>query len=501
MGLKPLGPAPLSRLRERLAATRAALPAGTPGNALLSITLSLEAPAMAGGDWLAADLARPLATAWAQPARDDWRLALGHALLFCSAGPARFSALQAAFAGVAPHWWHDDADGGAHPPLAHIGFAFDEEAADCAPDELPNARLAVPAILLRWRAEQASATFTCTLRDAGTAIERWQAELAAAAPARPAATAAQPGERRPAPLAERAYLARVRAALAGIAQGELAKVVLARSAGYAARRRIDPAAVLAALASRHPECTLYGIGQPGRCFLGATPERLVTLAGGIVRADALAGTVWEGDTTGRTGAGAGATDAPQALDGDKNRREQQLVVDAVRDALAPLCARLDAPQAAEVMTVRELRHLRTSVAGRVLPGVGLFDLIARLHPTPAVGGTPEAAARRWLRAHRERRPAWYTGGIGWIDRAGDGEIAVALRCARLDGAQAELFAGAGIVAGSDPRQELAETEAKLGPLLAALAAAATGPATSTLPSTPGAGRQDAHGSVRPSRRA
>ena len=479
MTLRHLLDAPLlARLRERL---RVALPCGadaagvaeTSNNGLLSITLPLDADLDAC--WQAADFTRSHVVGWAQPANGETRLALGYAMIFGTAGPARFAALQAAFAGIAPHWRHDDSARTGHAAAAHLGFAFDEEAHDCNAEglcELPNARLVVPAILLQARDGQCSATFSCAVRDADTAIERWQAELAAASRGRPRALPASPprlARRRATPLAERAFLARVRAALADIAGGRLAKVVLTRSTRIDAGRNIVPAQLLAALAARHPECTIYGVGQHGRCFAGATPERLVALDAGVVRADALAGTAWRGDEQARTEPSELSAQARQpALQDDKNGREQQFVVDAVRAALAPLCASLDAPQPPEVLQVRELQHLRTGIVGRVRAGVGLFDLIARLHPTPAVGGTPGADARRWLRAHRERRAVWYTGGIGWIDRAGDGEIAVALRCACIDGAQAELFAGAGIVAGSDPQQELAETEAKFGPLLAAL---------------------------------
>lgn len=464
MTLSKLLDAPLmTRLRARLQTVLSKIP-DAPENGLLSITLPIDADFDADIDayWQAADFTRSHVFGWAQPARGETRLALGYAMLFSGAGPARFAALQTAFAGSAPHWRHDDSAHTGHAPAAHLGFAFDEEAHDGGPGELPNARLVVPAILLQKRNGQCSATFSCAVRDAASAIERWRAELAAASRGRsPTLRAGAPDLiRRPAPLAERAFLARVRAALAEIASGRLAKVVLTRSAHIDAGRALVPTLVLAALAARNPECTIYGIGQHGGSFVGATPERLVALKAGAVCADALAGTAWHGDGP--------------ALQDDKNGREQQLVVDAVRAALAPLCSRLDASQPPAVLQVGELQHLRSGISGCVRAGIGLFDLIARLHPTPAVGGTPASAAQRWLRAHREQRAAWYTGGIGWIDRHGDGEVAVALRCACIDGAQAELFAGAGIVAGSDPQQELAETEAKFGPLLAALSTQARG---------------------------
>ncbi|MGB0126340.1 MAG: chorismate-binding protein, partial [Rhodocyclaceae bacterium] len=192
----------------------------------------------------------------------------------------------------------------------------------------------------------------------------------------------------------------------------------------------------------------------------------VSLVNGVASADALAGTAWVGSSP---DAGLGS---PRLLSDDKNGREQGLVVDAVSAALRSVCDDLQVPPAPEVLRLRGLQHLRSRVQGRVKPGVGLFDLVARLHPTPAVGGVPTAAAQQWLRRQGEQRRAWYSGGVGWIAPNGDGEVCVALRCALITGREAELYAGAGIVPGSVPEEELAETEAKLGPMLDALARAA-----------------------------
>lgn len=445
----------LAVLRQRLQAQVADRAA----HGLFSITLDLGA---GHDDWLASDFSRPHVSYWARPEQPgDYRLALGSAMIFSTAGPARFSALQAAFAGLMPVWQHDDSDQTGAIPAAHIGFAFDEDVQDEL-NELPNARLVVPAILLQNRGGRRTVTFSCAARDAEQAIERWRNELHAARPTADVLRKPVVLRRKAAPLADRAFLARARAALADIRAGRLEKVVLTRTAQLDAAQPIAVAPLLAALSRRYPECTIYGFTSKGQSFVGATPERLVSLTGRLVQADALAGTAWlcAAPSAGQPGS--------LSLQDDKNSREQQLVVDAVRAALAPLCASLEAPQTPQIMQVRELQHLRTSVAGRLRDGIGLFDLIDRLHPTPAVGGTPRNAARQWLRSHGEQRGAWYTGGIGWIDRHGDGEIAVALRCARLAGTQAELFAGAGIVAGSDPAQELAETEAKLGVIIEAL---------------------------------
>lgn len=435
-----------------------ALLSNAPANGLLSITIDLAA---SDDEWLTADLTQTWTCWWSNPASADrpaiQRLALGCAMVFGTAGPARFPALQAACSGLRTLWQHDDCAQTGALPAAHIGFAFEEE----TQDEFPNTRLVVPAILLESLDGRRTATFSCAVRDANGALDGWLAQLRAAS--RPDTTQSLPSQlsRRSAPLSERAFLARSRAALAEIAAGKLDKLVLTRSVKFAASQPIPVAALAATLAHRHSECTIFALGQQGQAFVGATPEGLVSLDNGLVRADALAGTAWlSASQIGQPGS--------LKLQDDKNSREQQLVVDAVRHALSPLCATLDLPSQPEIMYLRGLQHLRTRVAGRVHPGVGLFELIARLHPTPAVGGTPQTAARHWLRAHGDRRGAWYTGGIGWINRKGDGEIAVALRCAIIKGAEAELFAGAGIVAGSDPAQEFAETEAKLTPMIEAL---------------------------------
>ncbi|HEX5802162.1 MAG TPA: isochorismate synthase [Azospira sp.] len=450
MNLLPLTDSDFARLQQRLDR----LAADAPGGALLSVSVDLGAGTH---DWLHAQPASREFCYWARPDSGVFRLGLGRAVVCSSAGPARFTALQAAHAGIAGDWRHDSdidnnsGDHGAHAPVACLGFAFEESAGG----ELPNAQLGVAAVLLTSAGGRGSATFTTAARDAAGAVARWRG-LLAATPLPAAAPARSPG---PAagPLAERAWSARVQRALSAIAAGELDKVVLSRSLRLPLAGRIAPTALLARLVERHPESTVFAVASENAVFLGATPEQLVGFAGGAVRADALAGTAWD--------------DEP--LEVDKNAHEQALVVTAIRDALAPLCATLQLPPAPRVLELRglhKLRHLWTPISGQVRPGIGLFDLIARLHPTPAVGGWPGEAARDWLRRHGERRPGWYGGGIGWIDRAGDGEVAVALRCGLIAGRHIELSAGAGIVAGSRAEHEFRETEAKLGTMLGVLCA-------------------------------
>lgn len=421
----------------------ARLAADAPSGALLTVTLDLGRDD-GGSDWLGQQPAATEFCYWARPAQARWRLGIGRAVVCSSGGPARFTALQAAHEGFARHWRHDDG-GTDFRPVACLGFAFDDESADV----LPNAQLGVAAVVLDTANGRRRASFTTPAREAHDAPARWRALLAAAG--RPAqlpriGTLPDPA------LPQRAWQARVDAALAAIADGSFDKVVLSRTLRLPLADDGAPVALLRALAARHPESTLFAMGNARGCLVGATPERLVGLADGVLATDALAGTAW----------------ADEPIAADKNVREQRVVVDAIRQALAPLCEHLDVPAEATVLELRDLRHLWTPIGGSTRPGVGLFDLISRLHPTPAVGGWPTAAARQWLRRHDEHRPGWYSGGVGWIDRDGNGEVAVALRCGLLTPGRIELTAGAGIVAGSLAAQEFAETEAKLGTMLDAL---------------------------------
>ncbi len=447
--------AELAVLRSRLQAGLAA----APPHALISLALDCGR----GEDWLAGGFGDNAFHYWAQPAAADCRLGLGQAVSMAAAGPERFARLQIAFAALARDWLVDGDERVA--PAAFLGFAFGDEAGE----PLPNALLSVPSVLLQCRSGRCSAVFSCLASEGEAALERWLAVLAVLAAPRGMSTPSlvAPAQTRLADAeAERDWLAKVRAALADIAAGQLGKVVLTRSVRVRARDDFAVGPILRTLARRQPASTVFGFGDPACAFVGATPERLVSLAKGVALADALAGTTWLGSSVDA------ALGPPRLLSDDKNGREQGLVVDAVSAALRAVCDEVHVPPTPEVLRLRGLQHLRSRVAGRVKPGVGLFDLVARLHPTPAVGGVPTAAAQDWLRRCGEQRGAWYSGGVGWIAPNGDGEVCVALRCALIAGREAELFAGAGIVPGSVPEEELAETEAKLGPMLDALTRAA-----------------------------
>jgi menaquinone-specific isochorismate synthase len=251
----------------------------------------------------------------------------------------------------------------------------------------------------------------------------------------------------------------VRDAIGGIEAGTIEKVVLARHVSETLPLGFDPLDLLGRLRERQPGCYryLFDFGQDA-LLLGASPERLVTLRGVRVFSDAVAGTaprpegaeaVAEAEAVARLRASA------------KDQWEHAIVVRHIQSALAPFATELVTDEIPEVQRLRTLLHLRTRISGRVQLGTHVLSLAERLHPTPAVAGSPRDPARAWIAAREPGDRGWYAGAVGWMTAGGDGDFAVALRCAFVSGRRALLGAGAGIVAGSDPSLEWKETEGKL----------------------------------------
>lgn len=241
-----------------------------------------------------------------------------------------------------------------------------------------------------------------------------------------------------------------------IRQGQLAKVVVARRTALRFEESIDALEVLRELERLGTAATRFAIRFASTTFLGATPERLVKKKGLRIETEALAGTI-------RGGAGDRAL-----LDDPKERAEHEYVRRAIVECLAPLCVSVDFPPSPEVRAFRHIAHLRTPVSATLAHPEHVLDLVARLHPTPAVGGVPTREATSWIAAHEPVERGWYAGPVGWFDVNGDGEFDVALRSGVIDEESAYLYAGGGIVIGSDPEREYAETELKLAALSTAL---------------------------------
>ena len=243
------------------------------------------------------------------------------------------------------------------------------------------------------------------------------------------------------------YTHAVARAIECIRRGELVKVVLARRCAVAFDTPPSSAAVLARLGARHPDCVRYAWRRGGKTWLGATPETLVRLDGRTVRTEALAGT--------RT-----SERASELLASAKDRHEHAIVIDALRHAIAPLACALPPAREPVLRRLRGLAHLQTVVEATLRDDVDFLLLVRALHPTPAVCGLPADRAASLLAALESEPRGLYAGPFLRLSACGDGHAVVSLRGAVLDRRIAVMPAGAGIVAGSDSDEELAETRAK-----------------------------------------
>ncbi|MGE6139231.1 MULTISPECIES: isochorismate synthase [Aeromonas] len=261
------------------------------------------------------------------------------------------------------------------------------------------------------------------------------------------------------------FKASVSAALDAFAQGKLAKVVLSRKLILTLHKPADPERVLARLMAQNPHAFHFSLplGQ-GRRLLGASPELLLRVSGGEVFTHPLAGSARRASEPVQDEAV-----ARDLLASRKDQHEHKLVIDEIRRVLTPHCRELAIPQKPTLMSTDTLWHLGTPIAGQLHGSdASVLSLACQLHPTPALCGYPTDLARQFIREQEPFRRALFSGIVGWCDSQGNGEWAVVIRCGVLDGHQVELFAGAGIVAGSDPAMEWAETGTKLGTMLKAL---------------------------------
>jgi menaquinone-specific isochorismate synthase len=243
----------------------------------------------------------------------------------------------------------------------------------------------------------------------------------------------------------------VAAAVDRIRAGRLGKTVLARDLQADAEGPIDIRVLLNRLAARFPACYTFAVAG----LVGATPELLIRRTGGRIDSLVLAGTTARGISPADDLARGTALFASA-----KDREEHAYAAEMVRDALKPLCTELSLPARPELLTLANLMHLATPVHGRLERERSVLDVVAALHPTPAVCGTPTDVAMDLIRELEVMDRGRYAGPVGWVDARGDGEWGIALRCAEIDGSRARLFAGCGIVADSDPAAELAEAQTK-----------------------------------------
>ena len=256
----------------------------------------------------------------------------------------------------------------------------------------------------------------------------------------------------------------IAAATDRIRAGEMSKIVLAREVLVSAGAAHDPAAVFGAMREQFPSCFCFCCGTPEAAFIGASPELLLRRSGASVSTVALAGST-------RRSSDPAVDDhlGEQLLRSDKDRREHEIVAERIVRALRQHAVWVEAGAEPEIVKVANIQHLATPIVAQLAEPRSAVELAGMLHPTPAVGGEPWSAAAPAIAELEQMDRGWYAGPVGWMDATEDGEFCVALRSALLRDREAHLYAGVGVVAGSDPAAELAETEIKLGALLPLLA--------------------------------
>ena len=359
-------------------------------------------------------------------------------------GPKRFAEASA--------WWKNELSaltirnnvhGVGTGPIAFLSFGFTDEA---------SSRVLIPAIIIGQRAGKSWITWV------GEENQPTIDELKLTSPS-PITLTWQPGT-----ISNEEWKSRVATAVSKIKAGNFEKVVLARDISAVSDSAIDVRALISKLAENYPSTWVFLVSN----LLGATPELLVRLSKSLVTSRVLAGTIRKTGDEERD-----LARAASLAKSSKDLEEHEYAVRSVADALSPFCSSTNVPESPFVLHLANVMHLATDVTGVVNESaapVDLFTLIAALHPSAAVCGTPTDTARDVIDEIEGMDRNRYAGPVGWIDARGDGEVGIALRCGELsaDSTSIRLFAGCGIVAGSDPEAELAESQAKLLPMRTAL---------------------------------
>ena len=325
-------------------------------------------------------------------------------------------------------------------PLGFASFTFDPEA--------PGSVVAVPAVVVGRRAGRSWVT---TAGDVDSVPSIPRSAPGADPPDRPRYV----GSSHP----DWEWMESVARALKLIDSGRLQKVVLARDVEVWSKSPFVVPGLLRRLHRSFPECFTFLVDG----LVGASPELLLKQSGRRVESVALAGTAPRHPDPVRD-----EQLARRLLESDKDLREHELTARSVETALGEACARVERCPEPTLRELVNLRHLCTRITGLLAGGLSSFEVVDRLHPTAAVGGVPRQGAMQAIAGLERIDRGRYAGPVGWFDSAGDGEWAIALRCAQLNETGARLYAGAGIVAGSLPEEELAETRLKLRAMTSAL---------------------------------
>jgi len=436
---------------------------------------------------------------WEQPSEQNALVGVGGATTIATSGPIRATdaalqwraLLQDAVISYPEGLEHIDAAYG-HGPLFFGGFAFDSEHLHTQLwADFPAGLLILPRFLLLYSAEQTALTINILLH-AHDDIEECFQQLAADAASllttiENSAYVEDTGQPQESPLyvedktgrdtfdghlaiqdtlPAAVWMQKAAEIASDVRHGTFEKVVLARSVQVTpptATTRFTVSSVVSRLRASYPGTYIFALQRGEHFFVGATPERLVQAQNGQIHTMALAGSAPRG-TTPEEDEHIGS----DLLQSEKNSIEHAVVVARVREALLAHCSDVQTSVTPRLLKLKNVQHLETPIVGKLLPGRCILDVMADLHPTPAVGGFPREEALAAIRRVEQLDRGWYAGPLGWIGTGGHGEFAVALRSGLIADHEAILFAGCGIVGDSDPQSEYSESCLKLQVMLRGL---------------------------------
>ncbi len=404
-------------------------------------------------------------TFWGKPDQDFWLVGNGNVTLLTAGGETRVDEIKEQFYDLLVSALVDA------PPIRGVGpvfiggFRYDTQTKR---DEIwrsfPDALMMLPRFLFSWSNSGAWLTINALVEPATDTQALTETLLEDLQPAVRGATSegCQPVIKRITQSSREAWHKNVNSALHAIDAGELTKVVLSRRKVLHADGNFSLDNALHRLCDEYPECTIFAICNNGTAFIGATPEGLARVDHGKLSVACLASSAARGsnpEDDRRLQA--------QLFGSQKERAEHSAVTKMVAGVLKDVCREVSYDIEPQLMKLKNIQHLLTCFTGNLQPGIDILDIVKKLHPTPAVAGVPTGRGLTLI-SKLEGDRGWYAAPVGWLDTNGEGEFAVAIRSALLDGNRAFLHAGCGIVAGSDPEREYQETELKFEPLLTAL---------------------------------
>jgi menaquinone-specific isochorismate synthase len=349
-------------------------------------------------------------------------------------------------------------------PIIFGGFSFDPFKPRTEKwHAFPHAKMMVPTVLLSIKNGKATLTVTMRSEQNEEIIKKIGMLIRLLYQEQRQQTSSLPALIKYKEVQKEEWIYAVKKTIENIRKGKFDKVVLAREARLSFADAIDPSVVLRQLREQQPFSYLFAFEQEGQCFIGASPEQLVKKEKDTCYSICLAGSIRRGKTFQED-----EQLGQWLMHDEKNLGEHQFVVQMIREAIEAVCKRVQIPSSPQLLKLQHIQHLYTPVIGEKCRAASVLSIVEQMHPTPALGGTPREKAIKEIRETEPLDRGWYAAPIGWMDAEGNGEFAVAIRSGLLQGKEASIFAGCGVVGDSDPMSEYEETKVKFTPMLSAL---------------------------------